>query len=31
MLLIQKLGTVSVEQLSKEFSTSDVTIRRDLE
>ncbi len=31
MLLIQKLGTVSVEQLSKEFSTSDVTIRRDLQ
>lgn len=31
MMLIQKLGDVSMKQLSNEFSISDITIRRDLQ
>lgn len=31
MMLIQKLGTVSVKQLAQEFSTSEITVRRDLQ
>lgn len=31
MTLIQKLGTVTVKQLAREFNTSEITIRRDLQ
>ena len=31
MTLIQKLGTISVHQLSQEFSISEITVRRDLQ
>ena len=31
MVMIQKLGNVTMEQLKNEFNVSDITLRRDLQ